>query len=50
MGEAYDFVGLTARAMTPVMRPVFKASIMYGGVNWRFVTEIGFRPFFRLPI
>uniref|UniRef100_A0A0E0K927 Uncharacterized protein n=1 Tax=Oryza punctata TaxID=4537 RepID=A0A0E0K927_ORYPU len=40
-----------ARAMTPVMIPVFRASIMYGDEKFRLVADSGFRPFFRrLPM
>lgn len=50
MNEFIVLVGgslITARAMTPVMIPVLTASIMYGGVKFRLVTDSGFRPFFR---
>lgn len=33
--------------MTPVMIPVFRASIMYGDEKFRLVADGGFRPFFR---
>ena len=40
-------VELTARAMMPVMIPIFTAIIMYGGVKSSFLMESGFRPFLR---
>jgi hypothetical protein len=45
--EINRFFKLTARAMTPVMIPVFRASIMYGDEKFRLVADGGFRPFFR---